>query len=237
MAKPKKQPEELLETPAGVATADSPIRQDWPEATETRELTIKLSDASRIDVMMDYFKQQDRVTGLEILKKSTAKDFDSRIDEAEKTLHDLAESTKTGTMRGSVHCVWHFETNGRDVNGDSIYHSGTKTLVRSDTGEVVEIKPISQEDRQMTMPLTDEEQQAANIEALKAAGWTLAEAPADSEHDAPFMLKHESGAFRSINGDSMAEAAAAAVGMLSEPAEPTGEESESGEPDASDIEE
>ena len=238
MAKPKKQIEELLESPAGVATADSPIRQDWPEATETRELTIKLDAPARVGVMMEYFEQQGRVVGLEIEKKAKAKEFDNKIAEAEKILADFEESAKTATKRDSVLCVWRFETNGLDVNGAGIYHSGTKTLVRSDTGEVVEIKPISQEDRQMTMPLTDEEQQAANIEALKAAGWTLAEAPADSEHDAPFLATHENGEVRPINGESLAEAAAAAVGILAAPpAESTGEEPGSGEPDASDIEE
>lgn len=237
MATKKKQAEETLEAPAGVATTDSPIRQDWPEATETRELTTKLTDSSRIVVVMDYFKQQARVEGLQREKKAAAKEFDNEIDAAEKVMNDLADSVKTGTARGSVLCTWLFEVNSLDPDGKPIYHSGTKTLVRSDTGEVVEIKPISQEDRQMTMPLTDEEQQAANIEALKAAGWTLAEAPADSEHGAPFEATHEDGKVRPVYGDSMAEAVAAAAEILAAPAEPTVEELEFGELGESDIEE
>lgn len=198
---------------------EAPIRPDWPEATERREVTVTLTDDERITVGLDHIKQIGRTTALTAEKKATAKQYSIEIDESKQKEAEISEAYLSGKARRMVSCTWKFQSNGYDANGVLLYHSELKTLVRDDTGEVVEIKPITAEDRQLILPLGEEESLEVHMAAITAAGYTLGETPNDSDHDEPFLLTAPDGNETPIQADSMAEAAAIAQKHLPAAAE------------------
>ena len=61
-----------------------------------------------------------------------------------------------GKEERSVECRWIYECSGIDSHsGKEIYHPEKKTLIRLDTGKVVEVRDILQDERQMSL-LPDE---------------------------------------------------------------------------------
>lgn len=230
MAKPRKttdeEKEQMLETPAGTAAPlaeDAAPRLDWPVATETREVTVILSKDEHIQIGYDHLKQIAKTAALVAEKKSTAKQFTIEIDDSKQKEAEIAEAYQTGKARRRVACTWHFQTNGFDAEGNLIPHSELKTLVRDDTGEKVEVVPITADDRQLILPLGEEESLEVNMEAIIDAGYSLTETPNESDLDSPFVLVAPDGVETPIDADSKAEAAAAARRLLP-PAEPEPEE-------------
>jgi len=232
MAKPRKttdeEKEQMLETPAGAAPAeDAAPRLDWPASTETREVTVVLTDEEHINVGFDLIKQINRTASLVASKKASAKEYAIQIDESKEKETEISEAYLTGKARRRVSCTWHFQTNGFDSEGNLIPHSELKTLVRDDTGEKVEVVPITAEDRQLILPLGEEESLEVNMEAIIDAGYSLMETPNESDLDSPFVLTDPDGNETPIDADSKAEAAAAARRLLiPDSAEPEPEESE-----------
>jgi len=236
MAKPRKttdeEKEQMLETPAGTATPlaeDAAPRLDWPAATETREVTVSLTDEEHIQVGFDLIKQISRTTALVASKKASAKEHEAKINESKEQEAEITDAYQTGKVRRRVACTWHYQTNGRDAAGSLIPHSELKTLVRDDTGATVEVVPITAEDRQLILPLGEEESLEVNMEAITDAGYSLTETPNESDLDSPFVLVDPEGNETPIDADSKAEAAAAARRLLPEDGEPEPEPEESEE--------
>ena len=51
-------------------------------------------------------------------------------------------------------CHWRFECAGLDsATGAPIFHPDKKALIREDTNEVVEVRDISEDERQLALPL------------------------------------------------------------------------------------
>lgn len=220
MAKPRKstkpEKEQMLETPAGTAVAtEAPIRQDWPEATETRELTVKLSDEERIQSGLDLVEQMNKTTAITAEKKHAMKQFSIRIDKSKEAETRISEAVTSGIGRRQINCRWLWQTNAFDASGNAIFHSEMKTLVREDTGEVVECKPIVFEDRELFAPASAEELLEVNMTALTDAGFSLIETPDDSHAETPFVLVDPDGDETPVEADSMAEAAVQARAILS----------------------
>ena len=203
--------DQMLETPAGAAIAtETPFRADWPESTETRELNVSLTDDQIIEqsrVLIDKLREVETLTAA---KKASADNYKTRIEEVEQKIEDVSIVVKSGKDRRQVPCRWLWQTNNFDASGAAIFHSEMKTLIREDTGEVVEVKPITFEDRQVNLPLGDEETLEMNQKAIMAAGYTLEETPDDSTLESPFVMIAPDGGETPIQADSMAEAAAKA---------------------------
>lgn len=232
----EKQINEMLETPAGASVpGNTPPRVDWPESTENRELGVTLSDEERIRHGLHLCDQLREAEALAEEKSATAKRYAAAIESKEKEIEETKDIFKTGKVRRNVPCQWKFQIHGLDAEGNGIYHSEMKTLVRDDTGEVVEVKPITQEDRQMNLGLDPEERLAANTATLTGRGYTVKPRPEDEAGDEPFVMVHgESGEETSIQADSIAEAVAKAV-VQTEPAagaEPETEPEAQMEPEA-----
>lgn len=66
-------------------------------------------------------------------RKASNADFRSRIDEISSEIAALAEKVDTGMGDRNVECVW---TN-------NVPEAGMKSLSRTDTGEIVETKPMN----------------------------------------------------------------------------------------------
>lgn len=238
MAKSRKttqaEQDKMLETPAGSAvTTEPPLRLDWPESTEVRELNVELTEPQLIEqgrTLVDYLRECEDLVQK---KKASADSFKSRIEAVEKKIEEVSLVVKSGKDRREMMCKWLFQTNGFDPAGEPIFHSELKTLVRSDSGEVVEIKPITSEDRQVNLPLGEEESLEINMKAITDAGHELKESPPDCELDSAFVLEGPDGSVTPIYADSLAEAAVEARKHLATPApaeEPAAENTE--EPEA-----
>lgn len=218
----KAEQNQMLETPTGSAT-ESPVRADWPESTEVRELSVSLTEPEINETARDLVDRLREVESLNASKKASADHYKSKIEEVEKKIEDLSTVVKSGKDRRSIPCRWLFQTNNFDASGAAIFHSEMKTLIREDTGEMVEVKPITSEDRQMNLPLSDEETMEVNMDAIADAGFTLAET---TDGTAPFLLTSPFGEQSEIHADSMAEAAAKARALLpaAKPDEETNDE-------------
>lgn len=66
-------------------------------------------------------------------RKACLADFKSRIEEIQKVITTLAEKVDTGMGERQVECLW---TNNHP-------EPGMKSLARTDTGDIVETKPMT----------------------------------------------------------------------------------------------
>ncbi|MES2706376.1 MAG: hypothetical protein V4726_07210 [Verrucomicrobiota bacterium] len=227
MARKPKQNEEqkpdtaqLLDEPAGEAVAgNEPLKIEWPQSTAMRELSVTLTDEEAHEQALIIFREMGHAESLKQEKKATAKEFDSKIEAVEKEIAELIGIVREKKLRREVPCRWIFEAHGLDADGAPKHHSGMKTLVRDDTGEAVEVSPITQDDRQMVLPIGDEEAHGLNVGRLAELGYTVEETPDDIEHTASFQAVNAGrGHTLPIHADSLAEAAAAAVAELEQAA-------------------
>lgn len=220
--KTKTKSDVMLEEPAGDAvpgnTVDVP-KIDWPASTANRELGVELTDEEAHEEALKLIREMRHAESLRQQKKAAAKDYDARIEGVEKAIEDLSGIVQTKQLRREVPCHWVFESHGINEDGTPKFHSGMKTLVRDDTGEAVEVTPITQDDRQMILPIGDEEAYQLNMKAIEAAGYRLGEMPDNDETDAAFALTTPDGEDLPIHADSLMDAAAHAITLLPAPAE------------------
>lgn len=212
--------EAMLEEPAAVeTTADTPLRQQWPESTETRTLQVTLPDTEVIERAQLLCKQLREAEDLSNQKKASADRYKSLIEEKEKEIEDSKTVVTSCKEDRAIVCRWIFETNGFNAQGAAIYHSEMKTLVRDDTGEYVAAMPITQSDRQMVLPLDQNEETRVNLDAIETAGYVLEETPARAEDiETPFVLYRTDadGDYLPVDRDNLHEASILALQMIAE---------------------
>ena len=211
----------LLESPAGTTAA--PVRMPWHESTETRELPVLLTESAVIERARRMIDERRECEALADAKKASADRYKILIEEKEAEITISEDIVKTGKERAMIACRWIFEANGVDEIGKANYHSDMKTLVREDTGEAVEVRPITNEDRQVSLPL-EPGSLADNVklEMLTAAGWTVQETPeGTTDHEAAFEASGEAGERHPLYCDSMAEAIENAAALLLSPDDDT----------------
>lgn len=223
MAKSRKTTEsekdQMLETPAGITAAPAD-RLTWHESTETRELPVELSQTEVIERACLMIDQHREAEALADQKKASADRFKALIEEKEAEIKISEDVVKTGKERAEVACRWIFEANGVDEIGAAIYHSDMKTLIREDNGQAVEVRPITNEDRQVSLPLEMGSMiDQVKVDLLAKEGWTVRETPeGTTDHDAPFEAVGAEDERRSIWADSLGEAIESAAAQLLDPA-------------------
>lgn len=213
--KSKKEPEEMLEAPAAEQPpTETPVRLDWPEATEVRPLDTDLNDDQIVTKARELVDSIRKVEALADQKKANAEHFKALIEDEEKRKDELQNIVKSGKDRTDTICRWHFQTNGINELGELLFHSELKTLVREDTGAVVEIKPITADDRQLHLQLGEVESLDSLIQQLADAGFEVVETPGEpGDDEAPFLMVGLNGC-SPIQADSMASALRLAVAEL-----------------------
>ena len=213
--KNKKEPEVMLEAPAAEQPpAETPVRLDWPEATEVRPLDTDLSDEQLVERGMSLVMHLGEAESLANQKKSSAERFKVLIEEQQEIIDTLSLTIRAKKDRVETLCRWHFQTNGVNEIGELLFHSELKTLVRDDTGAVVEIKPITADDRQLHLQLGEVESLDSLIQQLEDAGFEVVETPGEpGDGEAPFLMVGPSGS-SPIMADSMATALRLAVTEL-----------------------
>ena len=77
---------------------------------------------------------------LELEKKSVLGDFKSRMDALKERIHNLTMQVKDGVEMKSIKCELRLD-----------YTKLTASLIRMDSGEIVEERPMTEEEKQMEM--------------------------------------------------------------------------------------
>ena len=212
---------EMLEAPAGVTTP--PVRLTWHESVETRELPVDLSETAVIERARQMITERRECDALADAKKASADKYKVLIEAKEAEITISEDVVNTGKTRVLVPCRWIFEANGVDAIGAPQYHSDMKTLLREDTGEAVQVLPITNEDRQVSLPLEmGSMADKVKTSLLAAAGWTVRETPAETtDHEAGYEAIGEAGERHPLYCDSLGEAIEQAAAMLLSPDEAT----------------
>lgn len=121
-------------------------------------LRFELSDKDR----RDYGRRQaDLVTeidGLNDSKKASAAQYKADIELREGELRSIASRVRSGHEERRIKCQWRFECAGLEADGTPIYHPEKKALIRLDSDVVVEVRDITDEERQISLPLDESEQ-------------------------------------------------------------------------------
>lgn len=134
-------------------------KPSWPESLEHRILRCDLSEKETQLYGKEQAELHQEIDGLTEEKKSCASNYKARIEEKGARARRIGNYITSGWQEKEVNCSWVYETAGRDqATGEMIFHPEKKSLVREDTGEVVEIREITNDERQMALPIDETEQ-------------------------------------------------------------------------------
>jgi hypothetical protein len=127
----------------------------WPENKEKRILEVQLLSQERLAIAEENARLGNEKDQLEDNKKAAASRYKAQIEDVEARIRLNNTYVSTGRRDKEVPCEWLYEVAGFDSSGAPIEHADKKTLVRLDTGEAVEIRDISENERQAALPLED----------------------------------------------------------------------------------
>jgi hypothetical protein len=141
-------------------------KYDWPESTEKRSLFVTLKPAELEATSRQLAQTVPQIANLEREAKSSASQWKSRIESVQCEQNRLSGIVSDGKEERPVECEWVFECCGIDIaSSNRIHHPEKKALFRKDTGEFIEARDITSDERQMSL-IADE--QSANQEGEEA---------------------------------------------------------------------
>lgn len=127
-------------------------RYDWPDQQEKRHLMVTLNRSELEQASRQLAETVPTINRLTTEAKASASGWKARIEAQEIEQSRLSEIVTNGKEERQVACSWAFECSGVDsATGERIYHPEKKALIRDDTGEVVEVRDITSDDRQMAL--------------------------------------------------------------------------------------
>jgi len=138
-------------------------RYEWPEKKEKRQLFVDLKPEELAIASRRLAETVPHIQSLEAAAKASAAQHKSGIQAAQVEQNQLSLLVTQKKEERPVECEWIFETAGFDsATNKPIPHPEKKTLVRLDTGAVVEIRDILQEERQMSLLPEENEEKPAD---------------------------------------------------------------------------
>ncbi len=145
----------------------------------TRELFCALTEAEVGARAAELARITTQLSELEDEKKSVMSTFKDKIDRCIVDSRSLARKVSERREMRIVKCDWHYD-----------YQVGKATLARVDTGEVLEERPLTAEERQPALPLPGEigteqkcrvcgctQEKACEVEPGHMCGWIPGEEP------------------------------------------------------------
>lgn len=114
------------------------------ERTVKMCLKCELTEAEKAELASKMAEHQADLEHLEDEKKAVTKDFASRIELVQGTIRRESGTYRQGWEMRDVECV--------EITDK---RAGTLTVVRQDTGEIVKIRPLTQEERELKLPVED----------------------------------------------------------------------------------
>lgn len=158
MPKKAQTPESAPQAETTIENAPEQKATMWPEAKDKRYLRCDLKPEEINDLGKRNATLGAEIDGFKDAKTATMKQFAADIEGREAQRRSNEMSIRNGWVTRETECHWVYETSGKDsVTGEFNYHPEKKTLVRDDTGEPVEIAEITQEERQMALPMAEEQ--------------------------------------------------------------------------------
>lgn len=143
------QPEKLENAPPGP-------RYSWPDSTEKRPLFVTLNTNELEASARKLATTVGDIGRLERDAKASAQQWKAKIETVKAQQEHLSCIVQEGREERPVECRWLFEAAGFDsASGEIVFHPEKKTLIRTDTNEVLEIRDITSDERQMSL-LPDE---------------------------------------------------------------------------------
>jgi len=107
-----------------------------------KELPVKLASNERFDRTLLMTEAMDRKDDIEVAAKINAKLAKDQVKSIAKEISRLHRIVKTGYEPRMVDCSWTFD-----------FDKNEKSLIRIDTGEEVERKPLTESERQLAMSM------------------------------------------------------------------------------------
>ena len=146
MSTKNKTADETKPDPAPVAAVPTAYR----ECLESRTLKVVISPREHDDNTQELARTIREVSQLEEDKKASAGNYKAKIEEKQARQSRLSRLITDKWDERSTKCHWHFESAGKNTEtGELIYHPENKTLIRDDTGEVVEVVAMTKADFEM----------------------------------------------------------------------------------------
>lgn len=144
--KEQKQPEAAQEQePEANVAKPEPRKAD--RKTE-KLLRYRFSDSEIVEMARKQAELGEMVASLDEQKRSVAAKFKAEIEKHECDRSDLGRKITNGYESRDIECDVF-------VNDPAV---GLATVIRTDTGEQVEVRPMTEHEKQMEMPLTEEEE-------------------------------------------------------------------------------
>ncbi len=113
--------------------------------TEEMRLEVQLSEDEKIQAGKDLAENLQDIADLTYDLEAEKKRLKGRIEEHKGEVSRLAYMVNRGAERRLVNCIWTPHETEVDV----------KILVRVDTGEIVDERVMTDEDRQVNLPVED----------------------------------------------------------------------------------
>jgi len=127
-------------------------RYDWPESIEKRPLFVTLNPSELEQESRKLANTVPQIANLEREAKSSASQWKSRIELVQVEQNRLSGIVSEGKEERSVECGWVYECSGIDAaTKELIVHPEKKALFRKDTGELVEVREITSDERQISL--------------------------------------------------------------------------------------
>jgi len=108
------------------------------KSKESHRLPCKISKEQKAEAADQLATAIQEADSLELERKTTLKDLGSRKEALIEKIHKLTQQVKDGVEQRSVDCELQLN-----------YTKLTATLVRLDTEEIVEERPMTEEEKQM----------------------------------------------------------------------------------------
>lgn len=123
-----------------VGNADSMVEYEYKD----RELPVPLTDPERLQLGQDMAAAQSKAEQTERDKDAADKAFKGQIEAAYADVSDVAQKLRFGKVHRTVSCQHMMD-----------YRLGRIRVVRMDTGEEIESRSMTSQERQMGMSFGD----------------------------------------------------------------------------------
>lgn len=218
MARKKKETpaaEPVIEQDPTVETSTAEWK--WPESLEKRSVLVEFDDHDRSEIAVQMGECTLERNAVKERKKNSNAAFQAEIDAYDEKLTQFASSLEKNGENREVQCRWVFETAGANDAGELIPDAGHKTLVRVDTGAVVQVARITDEDRQgdLLHGLHDKSEDEC-LAVLTEYGAAIGEREKPEEGQSAFFLQEADGTETDLVADNRLAALRAALGILNE---------------------
>ena len=190
------------------------VWEHWPRSQVKRTFREELSEHDRAVIAGDMSENIRQHESVKAQAKAAASAYKAQMEAIQKQLSDLSDTIEAG-KEVSVPCIWIYETSGLTPDKtDWLYSPNQKCLVRMDTGDVLTVANIMNDEREAAIPLEANpeisESEAASL--IDQSGFEVQ--PSDLPEGPAFFLVSKSGDIEPIGlegVDSMRSALQAAL--------------------------